>query len=71
MKKIVKQVLTIVLTMCIILSEWGGDGVTVNAAGSNLSISGESVIKTIKKGRSWTCKGTINSNHRLKEGSVK
>ncbi len=67
MKRIVKQVLTIVLTMCIILSEWGGYGVTVNAAGSNLSISGESVIKTIKKGRSWTCKGTINSNHRLKE----
>lgn len=67
MGKLMRQILTVVLTICIILSEWGTYEVTVNAAGGGLSISGASTIKILKKGNAWTCKGTISSNYILKE----
>lgn len=67
MKKIVKKFVLATLIICIIMSQWGTYGLTVNAAGSGLSISGSSTIKKIKKGSAWTCKGTVSSNYALKE----
>lgn len=67
MKNIIKKIVIIAITVCIILSEWGTYGLNVNASDSGLSISGASTIKKIKKGSAWTCKGTVSSNYILKE----
>ena len=67
MKKSFKQYLAIYLVFCFFFSEWGNYGFTVNAAASSLTISGANTISTIKKGNSWTCKGTVSSNCMLKE----
>ncbi|MFG6323406.1 MAG: M23 family metallopeptidase [Lachnospiraceae bacterium] len=67
MKKVLKQIVIIAITVCIILSEWGTYGLNANASNSGLSISGASTIRKIKKGSAWTCKGTVSSNYILKE----